>query len=260
MKLKKISYRRRFVKVAWIFLLIVLDFRREYFLTKKNGYNYSQKKMKKTHLRRARQLYNVAISLQGAMIKLCQYFSTRRDIFPEAYIKVLTPLQDHVPPIDFSEIQSVLRSEYGDYYRFFESIEEKPLASASLGQVHRAVLRDGSRVVLKILKPRVDKLIDVDFAILYYTFKLLSDLKLVKEKADLFNLLDQFIQVTGDELNFTREVYITNRFRQELACLSYLKIPVSMMISAPAGSSSWNTWKGTRSTRSIPGGRGTMIP
>jgi len=208
-----------------MFLLMVLDFRKEYFLTKRNGYKYSQKKMEKIHRKRALQLYNVAIFLEGAMIKLCQYFSTRRDMFPEAYIRVLTPLQDHVPPISFGEIEKVLHGQYGDYTRYFSSVEETPLASASLGQIHKAVLHDGSTVVLKILKPHVDELIDVDFAILYYTFKLLSYFKLVKEKADLFNLLDQFIKVTGDELNFLREIYIAKLFRREMAGFTYLRIP-----------------------------------
>ncbi len=222
----RITYRRRFFSVAKIFLLIVLDFRKEYFLTKKHGYKYSQKKMEKTHGRRARQLYDVAITLEGAMIKLCQYFSTRRDIFPEAYIKILAPLQDHVPAIPFSDIEAVLTSEYGDYGRHFASIDEVPLASASLGQIHKAKLHSREEVVLKILKPRVENLVDVDFAILFHTFRLLSYFKLVKEKADLFSLLDEFIRVTGDELNFRREIAIAKLFRKDLSKFTYLQIPL----------------------------------
>lgn len=90
--------KKRFRKICWVFLRMALDFRKEYVLFKKKGYQYSLKKMEKTHRKRARQLYDLSISLGGVLIKLSQYLSTRRDCIPEPYIKILSPLQDNVPP------------------------------------------------------------------------------------------------------------------------------------------------------------------
>jgi predicted unusual protein kinase regulating ubiquinone biosynthesis (AarF/ABC1/UbiB family) len=181
--------------------------------------------MKGSHEKRARELYAAAVGMGGVLIKLCQYFSARRDVFPDEYIKILSPLQDSVPPLPFEDIEAVIKREYGDYTEYFASIDTTPLASASLGQVHRATLHDGREAVLKILKPGIEKTIDTDFAILYFVFRLLSRFKVFREHADFFEILSEFIRVTGDELNFRREVFVAREFRRELARLDYIIVP-----------------------------------
>lgn len=216
----------RFFTVAWIFFKILLDFRKEIKLTRKKGFNYAQKKMEKTHKKRARQLYNISVKLGGVLIKFCQYLSTRRDFLPTPYIETLSPLQDNVPPASFEAICTVLEKEYGtDYKNNFKSIDPVPLASASLGQTHRAVLHDGTDAVLKVLKPGIEKTIDLDFAIIYNVFSLFSNFKIFQQKADFFGMLKEFIKVTGDELNFKREVHISKEFKKRLAKFSFVKIP-----------------------------------
>ncbi|MCP4134876.1 MAG: AarF/ABC1/UbiB kinase family protein [bacterium] len=220
------SKRKRFFMVARVFLMIFYDFSREFKLIKNKGYAYSQKKMAHTHKKRAQQLYDTAIALGGILIKLCQFFSSRRDIFPEPYIQLLSTLQDKVPPISFEEIEGVLKTEYGDNYKqYFKKIEKEPLASASLGQVHKAELNTGEEVVLKVLKPGIEETIDVDSAILFYVIRLLSNFRIFRERADFFDILEEFIRVTGDELNFTREMWVTVEFKKHLKKFSYIKVP-----------------------------------
>lgn len=218
--------RRRFFRVAKLFFKIFLDFSREYRLVRLRGYHDAILKMKPVHERRARELYSAAAGMGGVLIKLCQYFSARRDVFPEQYVRILTPLQDSVPPVPFGDIDGVIKSEYGDYGKYFASIDPKPLASASLGQTHRAILHDGREVVLKILKPGIERIIDIDFAILHFVFKLLSHFRAFSDHADFIDVLSEFIRVTGDELNFRRERYIANEFRKGLARFTYVKIPL----------------------------------
>jgi len=218
--------RTRFFKVARVFFGMVRDFYREARLIRRKGYAFSQKKMSPVHEKRARQFYDMAIALGGLHIKLCQFFSARRDIFPEPYIRILARLQDSVPPVPFSAIEQVLQEEYDDWRQHFKEIDPVPLASASLGQVHKAVLHDGREVALKILKPGVKRIIDIDFAILFYVFRLLSYSRRIREHADLFNLLDEFVAVTSDELNFKREAHIAARFREQLQKLPYVRIPL----------------------------------
>ncbi len=203
-----------------------IDFSREYRLVRKRGYRYAVEKMRPVHQRHARGLYEAAVGMGGVLIKLCQYFSARRDVFPDEYIKALSPLQDSVPPVPWGEIEAVIAAEYGDYTGIFSSIEQKPLASASLGQVHRARLRDGREAVLKILKPGIETIIDTDFAILYFTFRLFSHFKGFREHADFFAILSEFVRVTGDELNFRREAYLAREFRRYFARLDYVTVPV----------------------------------
>ncbi len=217
--------QNRFRRVAKIFFKIFIDFSREYRLVRIQGYHEAIRKMKPVHERRARELYAAAASMGGVLIKLCQYFSARRDVFPEEYVRILTPLQDSVPPVPFEEIETVIRDEYGDSGKYFASIDSKPLASASLGQTHRARLHDGREAVLKILKPGIERIIDIDFAILHFVFKLMSHFRVFREHADFIDLLSEFIRVTGDELNFRREIHIAKKFRKDLARFSYIRVP-----------------------------------
>jgi len=220
----KINVSKRFFRVAFIFFKIFLDFRKEYKLRKKKGYNSAQKKMEKTHQKRAEELYTIAIELGGVLIKMCQYLSTRRDIFPEPYINVLSSLQDRVPPVEFDKIKQVIDNEYRGKSFPFKEIDETPLASASLGQTHKAILKSGDVVVIKILKPEIEKIIDIDFAIFHFVFKLFSHFKIFKEN-DFLSLLDEFIKVTGDELNFKREVYIGRKFKVALKKYPFVTVP-----------------------------------
>ena len=132
--------RRKFFVIAFLFIKIVFDFLKELILIRKKGYKKTQKKMKKTHEKRAQQLYDISVKFQGGLIKLSQYLSTRRDIFPEPYLRILSPLQDNVPPVNFDKIEKVLKSEYNDYTKIFKRIDPTPLASASLGQIHKSHL------------------------------------------------------------------------------------------------------------------------
>jgi predicted unusual protein kinase regulating ubiquinone biosynthesis (AarF/ABC1/UbiB family) len=220
------TVRRRILKVLHIFVKIFLDLRKEGRLRKARGFEYSQRAMQKTHARRAEQLYRTAVSMGGVMIKLCQYLSARRDFLPEPYIKALSRLQDDVPAVPFPVMERIIRAEYAAVSFPFRSIDPVPLASASLGQVHRAALVTGEEVVLKILKPEVEAVIDLDCSILYHVFRLFSHLRSLRSFSDFSDLLEEFIRVTGDELDFRREVEISKRFRSALWKFDWITVPL----------------------------------
>ena len=149
------TLRKRFSKIAFLFIRIIFDLRKEYKLIRKKGFAYAQKKMEKRHIKRANKLYHLALNLGGLMIKLCQYLSTRRDVMPMAYVSILSKLQDNVPPVPFAEVEKIIKEDFSHPEQVFQNIEEIPVASASLGQAHKAVLPDGRTVILKILKPGI---------------------------------------------------------------------------------------------------------
>ena len=104
--------------------------------------------------------------LGPTFIKIGQILSTRVDLFDEEYIVELSKLRSNVKEIDFKDIQNILFEAYGNYTSIFSYVEERPIGSASIAQVHKAKLIDGQEVVLKIKRPGIDKEIVEDFELL----------------------------------------------------------------------------------------------
>ncbi|OWR14308.1 ABC1 kinase family protein [Chryseobacterium sp. VAUSW3] len=128
-------------------------------------------------------------------VKLGQLLSTRPDLIPEPYLKALESLQDYVEEIPYSEVQKIVEEEIGQRIsKAFESFEVQPLASASIGQVHLAVLRSGKKVAVKIQRPGVRKnfIEDLD------TLKELTDVAVKHSKTAKKYAVDE----TLDELRF----------------------------------------------------------
>jgi len=163
--------------------------------------------------------------LGPSFIKLGQLMSTRADIFPPEYISEFKKLQDQVPPIPFKEIRSVIERELRQpISEIFASIEEQALAAASVAQVHAAELDDGQRVVVKVIRPGIDKKIREDIRLMYYfaekiekSFeigKIISFVDLVKEfERSIFRELDMYVEAGNIERfaqNFrdSEELYI----------------------------------------------------
>ena len=116
---------------------------------------------------RARRLRMVCEDLGPTFVKLGQVLSTRPDLLPEAYTTELSSLRDDVRPFPFAEAEAILAEEYGrPPSEVFASIDPVPVASASISQVHRAVLPDGRTVALKIRRPGIDKVVQADLDIL----------------------------------------------------------------------------------------------
>ncbi|MEL6381899.1 MAG: AarF/ABC1/UbiB kinase family protein [Cyanobacteria bacterium J06626_18] len=107
------------------------------------------------------------LDLGPTFIKLGQLFSTRADLFPIEYVEELSKLQDRVPAFSYEQVEEIIRSDLGksipELYRTFDPI---PLAAASLGQVHRAQLHSGEEVVVKVQRPGLKRLFEIDLAIL----------------------------------------------------------------------------------------------
>ena len=149
--------------------------------------------------------------LGPSFIKLGQLMSTRADIFPPEYIRELRKLQDQVPPIPFEEIKAVIEKELKrPVAEIFVSIEEKALAAASVAQVHIAELDEDRRVVVKVIRPGIDKKIREDIRLMYYfadkiesSFEIgqiIGFVDLVKEfERSIFRELDMYIEAGNIE-------------------------------------------------------------
>ncbi len=152
--------------------------------------------------------------LGPTFIKLGQILSTREDLLPQSYIEELQKLQEQATPIDFVEIRSTLLKslDITDLSEVFLNLEEKPIATASIGQVHRATLKDHTQVIVKIRKPRVQEVIQTDLDILSTIAGLLQEQFGPHSSADWSGILENFIKGILKELDFRREARMMYRF------------------------------------------------
>ncbi|MEO7330004.1 MAG: AarF/UbiB family protein [Minicystis sp.] len=122
---------------------------------------------KRVDQKNAQRLLAAMLKLRGVFIKLGQVLSIMGGFLPRAYTKALEQLQDQVPPHPYSDLEAALRESFGKSpEELFASIDHEPLAAASLGQVHRATLKDGRKVAVKFLYPKIRGMISVDMRVL----------------------------------------------------------------------------------------------
>ncbi|HAA90304.1 MAG: ABC-1-like protein kinase [Thermoanaerobacterales bacterium 50_218] len=183
-----------------------------------------QRKEESTQL--PRQVVQVLEELGPAFIKLGQLLSTRVDLLPEPFLKELQLLQDRVPPIPYSEVEMVFKKENGvGIETVFSSFDEEPLASASIGQVHRAVFKDGREVVVKVQRPDIERIIRTDFEIMLELANLIEKRTRVGQVYRITEMLDELSTYVFEELDFTLEGRNAEIFRKNFADDPYVYIP-----------------------------------
>ena len=155
------------------------------------------------HRRNAEALYNLAARLQGLMIKPCQFLSSRADLVPDEYIDVLSRLQDKVPPRPYREIREAIRRELGGWpEELFASFDRRPIASASLAQVHRARTHDGRDVAVKVQYPGIERVARTDLKNMMLLAKGLSR---IERPFDFTLIVRELERMVPLELDFENE-------------------------------------------------------
>ncbi len=149
-------------------------------------------------------------NLGGAFVKIGQLLSTRVDILPAEFIKELEKLQDRVPPQPLEE----LLESYPGLKDFFSYIDPQPIGSGSVAQVHRAVLKNGKEVALKIIRPQAEKLIKQDLSIVKFLVGLSTLLYPPLKDFRLSQLVEEIERMLLDELDLSREAAYMELFRR----------------------------------------------
>jgi predicted unusual protein kinase regulating ubiquinone biosynthesis (AarF/ABC1/UbiB family) len=166
------------------------------------------------------------VELGPAYIKLGQVLSTRPDLLPVPYVKELEHLQDDVPPMDFEQVEKTIEEELGARIgKLFESFEEKPLGSASLGQVHAALLRDGRSVVVKVQRPNMREQLSEEIEFFRELANFLSEHTAAGSRIDLVGVVQQLERALADELDYRTEARNMATFRKVLATFPHILIP-----------------------------------
>jgi predicted unusual protein kinase regulating ubiquinone biosynthesis (AarF/ABC1/UbiB family) len=166
------------------------------------------------------------IGLGPTFIKIGQALGTRADLLPLAYIKELALLQDQVPPFPNAEAFARVESELGrsipEAYAEFDS---EPIASASLGQVYRALLHTGEEVAVKVQRPHLRERVGFDIAVLKRIVRRLSRYPSFTENADWEGMLREFRETIGEEMDYAREGHNAERFRANFREWRPVRVP-----------------------------------
>jgi predicted unusual protein kinase regulating ubiquinone biosynthesis (AarF/ABC1/UbiB family) len=162
----------------------------------------------------ARGFRGLAIHLGGVMIKLGQFISTRSDILPQEIIDELASLRDEVPSVPTDRIKAIIEEDLGAIPEHFSRFDDKPVAAASLGQVHRAQLHNGDRVVVKVLRPNIREICYTDLAALDVVAHVARRFRFISKRMDTVALSQEFGRVLLEELNYVHEAENAARFAQ----------------------------------------------
>src|SRR5258706_3171148 len=178
------------------------------------------------HQRGANRVLETAASLGGALIKACQFASTRPDLLPAVYIRTLAPLQDRMPPRPWSEIEKAITRELGQRPAdVFADIEREPVAAASIAQVHRARLHDGREVAVKVQYPDIENLVETDLVVLEQVVKAIARLAPAIQLQPIIDYLKETLPL---ELDFTHEAGAMASLRMALAHRDDALVPTAL--------------------------------
>ncbi len=166
------------------------------------------------------------VELGPAYIKLGQVLSTRPDLLPKPYIDELEHLQDDVPPMPFEHVEKTIEEDlHARVSKLFESFEPEPLGSASLGQVHAAILRDGRSVVVKVQRPNLREQLAEDIEFFRELATFLTEHTSAGARIDLVGVVQQLERALVDELDYRTEARNAASFRKTLATFPHILIP-----------------------------------
>lgn len=175
---------------------------------------------------RGRRIREALEELGPIFVKFGQALSTRPDLLPEDVARELAKLQDRVPPFPAVQARRVIESAYGEPLdRHFKSFDDTPVASASVAQVHFAVLWDGTEVAVKVLRPGIRRVIQRDLDLLYTLARLAARYWSEGRRLRPVEVVDEFARSLEDELDLMREAANASVLRHHFRASDLLYVP-----------------------------------
>jgi predicted unusual protein kinase regulating ubiquinone biosynthesis (AarF/ABC1/UbiB family) len=172
------------------------------------------------------QLADDLEAMGATYVKLGQLLSSRSDLLPEPYLKALTRLQDKVKPFSYGEVEQIILDELGiRISKAFSRFDPKPIAAASLGQVHTAALRDGREVIVKVQRPNIRQQIADDFEVLGQIAEFLDAHTEVGRRYRFLIVLEEFRVTIQQELNYEREAQNLIALGENLREFEHIEVP-----------------------------------
>lgn len=221
----KLRMKRRFLLIRLV-LSFVLDYRKIERLNKRLSGEEREREVNRICRNAGIRMRNTAFRMKGIIVKVGQFLSMRQDLLPQAFIQELTDLQDALPAVSFQKIRPFIEQELKkDVFEVFLEFEEQAIAAASLAQVHKAVLPDGTKVAVKILRPRMEKLAQADLDTLGFIAKVTQRFPAIGRKMNFVQLHREFTEIIERELNGCRESEHLHRFAKMFSDNPQIVIP-----------------------------------
>lgn len=220
-------HRGRYLRVLFFFARTLLHVLWWDLILRRIGFRrLSRRTAHARYPRVARRFRTLATRLGGIWIKVGQFLSARLDVLPESVTRELAHLQDEVSAEPLAAMRPVLAESFGpEFESLFVWIDREPLASASLGQVHRARLADGSRAVVKIQRPQIRDLIAVDLSALSRVIGWMKRYRALTRRTDLDALLAEFSRTVWEEVDYLAEAENVRRFAAMFSDNPAVRIP-----------------------------------
>jgi predicted unusual protein kinase regulating ubiquinone biosynthesis (AarF/ABC1/UbiB family) len=222
---KRYSRKRRFVDI-WAFVLLWLGWMwRD---SKQWSYvgGYSEEKMLARRRQQAIWLRESLLDLGPTFIKVGQLFSTRADLFPGEYVEELSKLQDRVPAFRYEQCVEIIEQDFGKSVpELFRSFDPVPLAAASLGQVHHAQLHNGADVVVKVQRPGLKQLFEIDLAILRGIARYFQNHPKWGRGRDWIGIYDECCRILWEEIDYLNEGRNADTFRRNFRQCKWVHVP-----------------------------------
>jgi predicted unusual protein kinase regulating ubiquinone biosynthesis (AarF/ABC1/UbiB family) len=219
------SRHRRFVDI-WSFVFQFLTAR--WLMAKPWSYQGGMTPERQASRRRAQAIWvrETFLELGPTFIKLGQLFSTRADLFPVEYVEELSQLQDRVPAFSYEQVERTISQEFGktipDLFNNFDPI---PLAAASLGQVHKAQLHSGEEVVIKVQRPGLKKLFDIDLRILKGIAQYFQRHPDWGPGRDWLGIYEECCRILYEEIDYLNEGRNADTFRRNFRACNWANVP-----------------------------------
>ncbi len=205
----------RLLRAMFLFGRIFASYMVQLGLTRLFGRARMRRRLGAIHRRNARRLYKGFVRLRGVYIKLGQILSIMGNFLPRTYAEELERLQDEVPPTSFRSIERTMRRSLGKGpHELFAQFREKPLAAASLGQVHEATTKEGDRVAVKVLYPNVATIIKVDLRVLGWALKVYQRFVPLQQ---LERVHEQLSDMLARETDYRNEARCMDRMAKNFA-------------------------------------------
>lgn len=179
-----------------------------------------------TKKKRAKWLIKTMLDLGPTFIKIGQALSTRADILPLEYVVELEKLQDKVPAFSADRAVAIIESELGNsLFSLYREFNERPLAAASLGQVHRAKLHTGEQVIVKVQRPGLKELFDLDMQAVRRVMRFCQRYFAWARLYDLDAIYNEFFMILYQEIDYIKEGKNADRFRDNFKNYSGIIVP-----------------------------------
>jgi predicted unusual protein kinase regulating ubiquinone biosynthesis (AarF/ABC1/UbiB family) len=203
----------RSLRVSWFFARVFLTIAVRDVLCDRPGLRLLRGNPDERWRRMAVDFRRLALRLGGVLIKLGQFLSARADVLPPSITEPLADLQDEVPAVPFAAIASQIEAELGvSLASVFGAVDEIPLGAASIAQAHAATLPDGRPIVLKVLRPGIERIVETDLTAIGRGVSWLKLFGAIRRRVDLDRLHEEFSRVTRLELDLEHEGRNAERF------------------------------------------------